>query len=58
MAKEDPTNPSTDRLPAIESLNAQDLDVEELERRLELVTLTAEDGCWSFSCDKYMPPPV
>lgn len=58
MAKEDPTNPSSDPLPAIESLNAHDLDVEELERRLELATLAAADGCWSFTCDKYMPPPT
>ncbi len=31
------------------SLNAEDLDIEELEQRLELAT-AAEDACWDFSC--------
>ncbi len=43
----------------VRSLNAADLDVEELERRLELATLAAAaEDCYSFRCGTYTPPPT
>lgn len=51
MTKENKSNnQSSDEL-EIQSLNVEDLDVEELEKRLEL---TAPDhDCWSFSCTEF-----
>lgn len=46
MSKE-PKNPPTD----IESLNADDLDIEELERRIELAGLTADPMGWLCGAD-------
>ena len=41
----------------IRSLNAEDLDVEELEKRLELATAGVDGDCWIMSCDEFAPPP-
>jgi hypothetical protein len=38
----------------IESLNMNDLDVEELENRLEMAT-ESPDGCYINTCEIYFP---
>jgi hypothetical protein len=44
----------------IESLNLDDMDVEELERRIELGPMMpmpgAQFSCGQFSCDHYLHP--
>lgn len=39
----------------IESLNIGDLDVEELEQRLELATAGVDGDCWVMDCGTYTP---
>jgi hypothetical protein len=34
----------------IRSLNAADLDVEELESRLEMAAAVPNDDCWAIAC--------
>ena len=48
-------NKKTPALEEITSLNVEDLDVSELEKRLELVT-AAESECWVFDCGTLTPP--
>ena len=45
-------------LDEITSLNADDLSIEELERRLEMNTaaMEAEGGCTIFGCGTFTPP--
>ena len=41
----------------IRSLNVEDLDVEELEKRLELATAGVDGDCWIMDCGAFSPPP-
>lgn len=43
--------------PELESLNVADLDVEELEKRLELAIAHPDADCYSFDCNSNKPAP-
>lgn len=43
--------------PEVESFNLGELDVEELEKRLELAVAGIDGDCWMMSCDTFKPPP-
>lgn len=41
----------------VSSLNAAHLDVEELEKRLEMATAGLDGDCWMMDCGTFKPPP-
>ncbi len=47
-----------EKLLEIESLNAEDLDVEDLERRIELAAAVGADGLWcDVNCGSFSVEP-
>lgn len=45
-----------DLRPEVTSLNASNLDVEELEKRLEMATAGLDGDCWMMDCGTFSPP--
>lgn len=39
------------------SLNVHSLDVEELDKRLEMATAGLDGDCWVMDCTRFDPPP-
>jgi hypothetical protein len=42
--------------PEVTSLNVSNLDVEELEKRLEMTTAGLDGDCWMMDCGTFDPP--
>lgn len=50
------SNKLQDQCPEVTSLNASSLDVEELEKRLEMATAGLDGDCWMMDCGTFDPP--
>lgn len=54
--KDKPPN-DAGQAPEVHSFNVGDLDVEELDKRLELATAGVDGDCWIMDCGSFSPPP-